>query len=295
MSYNFWNQFVNDWLTLPANELANPIPAPPFNHFMGWLNPNSVHLMNSNVPGDFSLQYIPEPWWGNSGNEPLHCVFLNHNPFSGGLIQTQAAVAALMLQHPQIQCYQELVHSQVIQFDNEPADPPVFNGTCKWHFNHRASQIVAGLNIIENLGINEPQVSSLLSIELIPWHTNNFGNIEFNYFLNNLNVTFLNTFLFAANESRRIDNETLINKPLIRTTRTRIIPVLDLLQENELITGYFISPVHNVPEFNYSWDWFRLSHSDFEDITFVRIQAYGNDLPGYPGTQDFLQRINGII
>jgi len=83
MSYTFWNNFVARWSVLPvANYTA--IPAHPA-LIGGWQNPNGLPLYNSGPAalGDYSLKWIPEPWWGHVGNysrKDLHSVVINFNP-----------------------------------------------------------------------------------------------------------------------------------------------------------------------------------------------------------------------
>jgi hypothetical protein len=289
MSYNYWNDFFKLWRTLPASEYSNPTPVAPFRKIDVWDNPNLAPLMNSQGLADYSLQYIPEPWWGNSGKTPLQCVFINHNPFSGGPVQMHSAIKAFITANPHILDYQSLVQYEVSNYN--AGRKTNFYKTCNWHRNERSRKIIRAINNIKGTSICEDDISSLLSVELIPWHTKNFGDLELDYLINNKPDTILKSLIFAANESRRIMNATLLNKPIIRTNRSRIERMLSSLSNNGVIAGYYLSPVQVVGKYNYSWDYFTIDHSNFSGIKFCRIQNLRNSLPGYAGTEDFLRRI----
>jgi len=87
MSYNYWNDFINQWKALPGKEYTNPTPIHPFDKICGWSNPNLMVLMNSSSLLDFSLCYIPEPWWGNDGTHPLNSVVINYNAGQASTVQ----------------------------------------------------------------------------------------------------------------------------------------------------------------------------------------------------------------
>ena len=63
--YDYWDQFVKNWI--------NDVYTKPDGLF------NSVH---SDQSPDYSGFYVPEPWWGNDGEneEPLYSVCINLNP-----------------------------------------------------------------------------------------------------------------------------------------------------------------------------------------------------------------------
>ena len=57
MSYNYWNNFVENWGVLPQVEYINPNPIAPFHSILNWINPNLSPLMNSDQLADYSLKY----------------------------------------------------------------------------------------------------------------------------------------------------------------------------------------------------------------------------------------------
>ncbi len=289
MSYAFWNTFVDKWEN--TAEAGFPvIPPTPIPTIHTWSNPNLIPLYNSGASGIPSLYYIPEPWWGNYGSSPLHCVFLNHNPGSGGLHQEHQIVLPRFGPGLPLATYQDLVTFEVTHYPSRPRT--VFHKTCDWHKNSRSNKIINAISgIIGGTPIPLHDISMLLSIELIPWHTQGFRASELSYLLTNHAGFANNVLLFAANESRRIGNSVLQNKPLIRTTRGRILQILTHLKINGDISDYCISKQHDVPAYGYNWDCFTIKQKGFEEIIFFRIQHIGNDLPGYNGTEDFIRRV----
>ena len=134
MSYIFWNNFVDMWRTLPAVEYLNPAPVPPFNTILGWSNPNLTPLMNSSSINDYSLQYLPEPWWGNNGTHILHSVVINYNPWTGGHSQHHIASTALY----GFATFSDFVNDSVLHGG-------VMLGTNNWH-RKRARRVFNTLN-----------------------------------------------------------------------------------------------------------------------------------------------------
>lgn len=283
MSYTFWNDFIHTWIS--------PHPAYAM-HIHHWTHPNIAGLLNATPGATPSFGYIPEPWWGNAGGSPLHCVFLNHNPYSGGHSQSHAVISGRIGPGLPFATYQDLVAYEVAHYPSRP--PTAFRGTCGWHKNKRSNKIIGALNLLTGAApILLNDISMLLSIELIPWHTANFGGTELGYLLTNHSRLATDVLLFAATESRRIANPILRNKPLIRTNRTRIVQILDTLTAHGDIGGYCISPVHQVGPHNDNWDCFTIRQQGFEEILFFRIQALKNDLRGiHDGTADFLDAVH---
>lgn len=282
MSYIFWNKFVSDWANCPPNPAIPPHPS----IITGWSNPNGIPLMNTTHPGDYSFQYLPEPWWGNSGNDPLHCVFLNHNPASGGVHQSYP-VAALG------GTYQQLVEDEVAIFHGGIHTD--FRSTCLWHKNSRANRVIDALNALTpGIAIARNDIRHLLSIEFIPWHTKFFDVSGLTYLLANHTVFSDSVLLFAAKESRRIANPVLKNKVLLRTNRKRIEIILSTLAAKGDIAGYTLSPKLTEKAHTYDWDYFTIDRAGFEDVIFFRIQHIKNDLPGYNGMLDFLTNVSNV-
>jgi hypothetical protein len=156
---------------------------------------------------EFSLEYLPEPWWGNDGNSPLNSVIINYNP--------GCAEDYKHFTHPPIKIlhnypnYSSFINSQVKAINNH------FSRTNNWHWHNRAKVV---FDTCKRLGVqlNGSVLCNHLSIELIPWHTEDIGNIQ-PYIKNNLQQIYSHNIVFAANESRRIVNNRLKNKVIVRS------------------------------------------------------------------------------
>lgn len=236
MTYKHWNDFVNAWKRLPVAQYSDFSPINQLTQMFGWYNPNRESLMNSNKPDDYSFHYLPEPWWGNDGNYPLNSVVINYNP---GWAESYKHFS-----FPEIQnfyhCsdYSTFVHNQVTGLKDD------FPRTNNWHLMHRA-QIV--FNTLERIGVKlngDNQLINHLSIELIPWHTTNIRKIE-NYINRNLKQVYTNSLVFAAEQSRRIQNSKLRNKVIVRLGGTTTINFLKKIQA-EGIANYQIL---NIPAY----------------------------------------------
>lgn len=215
--YNAWEDCIADWYA------GNPMGT--------WTDPNTIPLLNNIALGTKSSDYIPEPWWGNHDVEtPLHSVVINFNPGQGEDIQ----------------------HHNIIPYKNSYATDIVDSGclpkTAKWHESRRGLPV---LNALKRIGILEPNyIPSLdnhLSVELIPWHTENIGKAS--GFLDYLKANILNVYeysiCYAAHESRRIANVKLRNVVILKLSETNTIMLLELLKG----IGYnsIVSPKQTVP------------------------------------------------
>ena len=87
MYYQFWNDFIDFWRSQPNFKATSPNPF--YSGHADWSHPNAPQVLyNSNkIPNDLSFEYLPEPWWGNSGTEPLNSVVINYNPGQGNNYQ----------------------------------------------------------------------------------------------------------------------------------------------------------------------------------------------------------------
>lgn len=68
--YDYWDEFVKCWLRYKSGSLA-------LNDIKGWSIPKFSQNGGSN---DSTIDYLPEPWWGNNGMQPLQSVVINYNP-----------------------------------------------------------------------------------------------------------------------------------------------------------------------------------------------------------------------
>lgn len=263
MSYSYWNDFVDTWKTLSNYTTIAPI------HINGWTNPNLIPLFGNGNTLPYSLEFIPEPWWGNDGTQTLESVVINYNPGAGGGIQNHLHSNGLFGNSN----YQSLIHNEVVGIN------PNLPATNNWHQGQRATPI---FNTLKRIGVN-PLATNLenhLSIELIPWHTANIGNINL-YINNNLKAIFDNCIVFAANESKRISNSKLRNKVILRVSGNNTHNLLNLLVANGTIGGYkTICPITNTPVGNGAY--FKFSINNIPDVEFISIWNPGgfNQFPG---------------
>ena len=221
MSYAYWNDFVDTWRRLPISVFNQPIPVSPYNVIAGWKNPNLIPLLGTKITGDMSLQYIPEPWWGNNGIHPLHSVVVNYNPGGGGEVQHHNQSSNLF----GFPDYGSYVNDEVLRSDKR------LRRTHTFHKGKRASRV---FNTLEAIGINLNGNYSLenhLSIELIPWHTVNIDKLR-TYFSANLQTIYNHSLLFAAQEAKKIINVKLHNKVIVRISGTVIINLLNEMVHN---------------------------------------------------------------
>ncbi len=197
MSYNYWNQFINDWFKGCTN-------------FPGWKAPN----------GTLSADYIPEPWWGNDGTKPLHSVVINFNPGQGGCCQLRSNL---------INYYKGSYANDFVNNTKMQPNPKCWpNNTREWHCKKRA------IPVLQHLGLNNSliNIESHLSIELIPWHSNNIaGNDYRNYLKQNIKAIYKNSICFAAHEAARIQNPKLNNVVLLKMSGGFTQSLLDLLKK----------------------------------------------------------------
>jgi len=272
MSYDYWNKFVEAWRNLPYNEMGNQNPQPPFDYILGWQNPNLYPLKNSFNNGngndfDFSLKYIPEPWWGHDGNNQteLHAVVVNYNPGGGGNLQSRSNVNHLLGEPPKE--YSQFVNHEVVN-DNRLLLP-----TNNFHAKGRASKI------FESLLETEPHIVGLdlnnfLSVELIPWHTPGVDNSVRQYIHANIKQVYEHSILFASDSAKNIANYSLQNKVIMRINGSFTCELLQELVNNRLINGFTIlnTPVQ---------DQIRTTHCRNRAIHFYSYPQNDNYRIGY--------------
>lgn len=274
MSYNYWNDFVDIWRTLPPNQYNNNVPLPPFQNILGWRNPNLTPLMNSININDFSLKYLPEPWWGNNGNHILHSVVINYNPWTGGPSQHHST---------SINLNGFLTYSDFV-------NDSVFNGgtmatTNNWH-RRRSRRIFNTLNryfhnngypIFQNINLENH-----LSIELIPWHTPDATSLNFHAYKNNCLIEIYNyCFVFAASESIRISNQKLQNKVILRLSGNETLNILNSLNNIGIHSNIIIPPSYTPNPQLGNAGYLKFNFNSIPNIDFISIwgtKSY-NDFP----------------
>ena len=292
--YNYWNEFVETWCRLTLTSLTATTPVTPAT-ISGWSNPNTIPLLNSApaVAADYSMKYIPEPWWGHTGNykqNELHSVVVNFNPGRASGVQNHHDSSGLF-GNPD---YQQFIHREVDNFSSGVLTN--LPGTNDWHFTNRAKPIFDALAdsgakhnwqiVFSNSDFKSLTLHNHLSVELIPWHTPGVGTIPgssgsvFDYINLNLGNTFLRTLLFAASRSRCINNSVLQNTVILRLGKTYIRDLLKKLKKAGLIKGFYEITYINLltgphpatsPSGNGAFLRFTIDHPDLLDITFVSI------------------------
>ena len=176
----YWDYFVDQWKTCPFGK-----------NILDWGSPDCVPLYNNSA--FLSSCFIPEPWWGNDGNDPLFSVVINYNPGEGGPLQQKGR----------------------IDFNTYSVDVVKNNQLCLvetayWHWKRR------GEPIHEAIGLNGTSLKNHLSIELLPWHTQGTTTTYWNYLFQNIKQVYEHCILFAAEESSRIQNPCLRNVVILR-------------------------------------------------------------------------------
>jgi len=264
MSYNYWNDFVDNWKVLPIPQFTSPTPPPLYNSISGWTNPNLLPLLNATGGVDYSLQYLPEPWWGNNGLQVLNSVVINYNPGLGGGLQNYPASIGLF-GFPNFQ-----------SFVNNNIAVNFFPETNRWHKGKRAMRVFNTLQRIGiGLGVNN-QLYNHLSIELIPWHTTDITQIG-PYVNINLNQIYINCLRFAANESMRINNAKLRNKVLLRINGNTTIALLNALAAAGICTYTIVTPIGYV--IGGTGGYFKFTIGAIPNVEFISIWGVRNDFP----------------
>lgn len=267
MSYIYWNKFVDNWRVFPHTEYINPAPLPPYNRILGWENPNMTPLMNSPTLADYSLKYLPEPWWGNNGIHVLNSVVINYNPGGGGGIQGFHHAAGLFGNVD----YQSFANNEATGVSNH------FTATNRWHKGKRAKRI---FNTLTRIGIplhGHHNLQNHLSIELIPWHTPNSLTIG-TYINANLQEIFNNCIIFSANESLRIQNIKLRSKVILRLNGNMTTNLLNDFVHLGICTYTVINPIGYTP--STKGGYFKFKINSIHNVEFISIWGkIGNDFP----------------
>lgn len=197
--YGMWEQFINDWYNGKS-------VAP-------WSDPNLTPLINNPKTKSLSIDYIPEPWWGNHEEDvPLHSVVVNFNPGQGDVFQHRSRI-------PFHGCYaHNIVDSKVLPL------------TEKWHASLRAKPIHSALSIINPTGWKNLSLKNHLSVELIPWHTRAIAGCGFDNYLKQNAIQIMEySLMFAANESKRIANDKLRNVVILKMSKGNTDKLLNVL------------------------------------------------------------------
>jgi hypothetical protein len=268
MSYIYWNNFIDFWRFLPPFEFTNPNPIAPNNLIGGWTNPNLTPINGTLSLNDLTLQYLPEPWWGNNGNHALESVVINYNP--AGLNEAYWGVNANQhYNHSRglygFADYSSFIDNEVLTVSNR------FPGKYTFHFSNRAKRIFDSLNR-NGVTLTENKLENHLSIELAPWYTPQ-SNLIFPYIIANIQNVYANCILFAANESTRIINPALNRKVIIRASRDSLLNLIPYFGTHVIIYD------KTTPSGN--GRWFKFSLNAIPNIEFICIWGpkSRNDFP----------------
>lgn len=197
----YWDYFVDQWKSCSFGD-----------EVLEWTSPDGVPSYKSGL----SSLYIPEPWWGNDGNDPLHSVVINYNPGKGGFLQERHNL-------PYFSSYS----TQVVKINQL-----CLVETACWHWKNR------GKPIHEALGLKGTCLKNHLSIELIPWHSSGLSSKYTKYLKDNIQRVYEHCILFAAEESTRIQNSCLKNVVILRMSGNSIDSLLKLLNKALKISTY---------------------------------------------------------
>ena len=236
--YHTWENCIRDWYN--GNSMGI------------WADPNNILLLNDSLSKCLSSEYVPEPWWGNHDIDvPLHSVVINYNPGQGD-----------SLQHRNIIPYRS-------SYANDIVDSGYLPKTANWHFVRRAKPILSSLVRVGALPNYKPSLSNHLSVELMPWHTENIGaKCGFtNYFKNNIRNIYEYSICFAAHESKRIANDKLRNVVLLRLSGNRtkeMLKLLDGIGYHSVVKG--INVVPGTTSYSMEYSIKRMS-----DVRFISI------------------------
>lgn len=227
MSYSSYNKLVKDWSELATYTSELPMTLD------NWTNPNLISLMNNIESNDLSLQYIPEPYWGNIGlsNDELHAVVINYNPIAGSEKQQYLQSQNLF----GFKNYREFVQSEINRKTTH------LSTTTMWHSSNRAMRVFNTLKEIKAIH-SKTSLSILnhLSIQLIPWHTKDTHQIR-TYICNNLSSVFNYSIKFASREAARIANSKLKNVVIMRMNNGTATWLLQQFQVNNICTYNIVS------------------------------------------------------
>lgn len=268
--YDYWNDFVDKWFK-GITQISN------------WTNPNSLPLLNSLNPNcglnlDYSSFYIPEPWWGNDGTEPLHSVVINYNPGDGGYAQEKT----------QIKKYYHDSYAQDIVNNAK-----VLPDTRKWHESKRAHPILESLNRLGVINVacktNVQCLNHHLSVELIPWHTAKASSNKnyWAYLALNIQAVYDHCICFAADMSRKIANKKLKNVVIVRMSEgdtKKLINCLSTINKTACLGNVNVTA-------SGKGKWMEFTINGIKGVKFVSIWGSGNNFPSKPDLDEILKKI----
>lgn len=277
--YNYWDEFVKEWKKFP-NKGTN-LSGSTNTNISDWTYPlfnNDGTLLKKGGLTNPTIEFLPEPWWGNAGNDILHSVVINFNPGKGGKIQLANATTT-----QSVTSYRKFISERVSEFQYNSTAKMDFWGTSYWHFQNRALPIFTLLNDVKWY---EKLLPNHLSIELIPWHSAHFTEDVLKYTQQNISCIINHSIGFAAEASRHIANNVLRNVVIFICSMTKLLQifadnkdyeVVDILEkqgqyENAKVATFHIKDSKSIL---------------FKDITFIAIwQPRQTSMNNFPYSAD---------
>lgn len=273
--YDYWDRFVQEWIEYNIN-----CTSPNWKNYSTlkeWAYPkfnNDCTPFNKGL-NDPTIQYLPEPWWGNNGMHPLHSVVINFNPGEGGKVQynndlNNSGYSTYVNAH--IRDYISYIQRNPKQKISNNND---FLQTCDWHYSRRAKWIYEAITPIYGCSnyqlSNNLSLHNHLSVELIPWHSKSATSDFHRYVATNRNAIFEHSVKFAAEASKCINNPILRNVVIVRMSSSAFKQCLGgigglnyLIQEVKIDAGiYCIFEFTTIPNVIFVCIWGEHSQNAF--------------------------------
>lgn len=261
--FEYWNSFVLNWV-------LNPIG--PDNLYNTEQDPKTGII-------DLSKDYVPEPWWGNCGNNdtPLYSVCLNLNPGKGdpGLQTRSNRSLVAIKQYPDV-------------FQLLPA-------TDNWHATKRAQPIGDALRAEKNIPAGP--LKNHLSVELIPWHTEHAtGSLGYwSYVKNNIEDVYNHSFMFAAEEAERIEGP-LKKTVIMRFSESAANRIFKLFNQRLLVSPPSSTQMSGLSNPNVHATVFKFHNepnlSGHRFVAIWRSKGFGlNNFPDQESMKDIIRQL----
>ena len=270
--YDYWDSFINEWRCFTCSKHL-------FLKKRKWDKLIFPNLTKFTYPdfynahkGNDTIDYLPEPWWGNDGTHPLSAVVINLNPGEGGDSQLRTNL-------PRFSRYSRYVSHKVDDFVNNRELKIYLNNksvrsTTEWLLLKRALPIFRAFP-----DIPFQSVENVLAVELLPWHSRNFGDTG-KYYENNVYAIYEKSIKFALEASEHVCYLKLRNIVFARVN-------LDVLTK---ILGKEYRPI----KYNNNILIFKIVENGKTYHIIANKSSY-NNLPAKEGLIDIVTKINNKI
>lgn len=220
--YRYWDEFVCEWKNFMSGG-GNIASWCRYTHLSQWLYPSFCNYIDKNNSSTPTIDYLPEPWWGNNGKHPLSAVVINLNPGKGGTSQHYTSLANI--------AYSAHVSQKVDDFVNNKEYKVYINNkyvtsTTEWLLTQRALPI---FNAFPCLKVNN-KANNVLGVDLIPWHSEKSATVT-NYIKNNYNAIYNYSIKLALKASESIQFKLLCN---VVFARVKYSTIDDILTKNNV-------------------------------------------------------------